>query len=163
MAVTDELTGLMNRRYIDEKLPNILLKSAEINEPVSVAMLDIDFFKKFNDTYGHQTGDVVLSETAKILMSFIRRNSDFAARYGGEEFLLCFPGVPLETCRSICERVRQRFENHVFKHDATELSITVSIGVASSVELENASQESIIELSDKRLYGAKSTGRNKVI
>lgn len=163
LATTDKLTGLMNRRYIDEKLPNILETCKRLDKSASVAMVDIDFFKKINDTYSHQAGDFILTGISAIFMSFIRRESDFVARYGGEEFLFCFPGTALETCHHICERIRESIEKHVFKYNQIEIPVTISIGAADSRELTDPSQEALIALADKRLYEAKASGRNKVV
>jgi diguanylate cyclase (GGDEF)-like protein len=163
MATVDHLTRLMNRRFIDAELPKFLRRSRRLREPISVVMADIDFFKNVNDTYSHQMGDFVLTEVAKILMSFVRRNSDFVARYGGEEFLICFPGVALTMCHVICERIRQSIEDHIFERNGVRLRLTISIGIAESGELEDLSQESIIALADKRLYEAKNSGRNRVV
>lgn len=163
MATTDGLTGLMNRRFMDEKLPVLLKSSHATGRPMSIAILDIDYFKQINDAHFHQCGDKVLAELASILNTFIRRESDFAARYGGEEFLLCFPGTPLGTCREICERIRRQVEAHVFDLGGNALRITVSMGVAESGEVVPLTQEGLIALADKRLYEAKARGRNQVI
>ncbi|MCL1917462.1 MAG: GGDEF domain-containing protein [Peptococcaceae bacterium] len=167
MAVTDSLTQLLNRRFIDDKLPGILTDNAITHRPVSVAILDIDFFKEINDTYGHQAGDAALKKLAKILSTFIRRDSDFVARYGGEEFLFCFPGTPLKVAKLICERVRARIEREFFfleeSSDPPVIRITISIGVAESGELSDLTQQAIVELADTRLYAAKKAGRNKVV
>ena len=161
MAVTDALTELYNRRYVDEKLPAALQSCAGLGTPLSAAMVDIDLFKAVNDTHGHQTGDVVLTQTAGILQSFIRRTSDFAARYGGEEFFLCFPGVGIDDCRRICERVREKIAATVMDPAGKQVRITVSIGVAESTEAPTA--EELIALADRRLYAAKAAGRNRVV
>ncbi len=163
IATTDQLTGLMNRRYIDEKLPGIIQGALDLKLPVSIAVIDIDFFKKVNDVYGHQAGDSVLSALAGVLQSFIRRDSDFAARYGGEEFMLCFPGTPLAVCREICERVRLMVERYAFASGEKRVPITISIGVAESGELETPTQQELVSLADRRLYQAKSGGRNRVV
>lgn len=161
VAVTDTLTGLYNRRYIDDKLPAALQSCHTMGTPLSAAMVDIDRFKAINDTYGHPVGDMVLRDTAEVLQSFIRRKSDFAARYGGEEFFLCFPGVGLEDCRRICERIREKIESSVMDKDGGRIGITVSIGVAEGTGASTAAE--VIGLADKRLYEAKSSGRNRVV
>ncbi|MDR2573017.1 MAG: GGDEF domain-containing protein [Desulfovibrio sp.] len=163
LATVDQLTGLMNRRYITEKLPNILESGRKLEKPVSLAMFDIDFFKKINDSYGHQAGDAVLAKTGGILNSFIRRASDFAARYGGEEFMLCLPDTDLGNCREIAERIRKLVEETEISIGDNMLRITISAGVACSSELSELKQEALIELADKRLYAAKNSGRNRVV
>ncbi|MDR2489047.1 MAG: GGDEF domain-containing protein [Desulfovibrio sp.] len=163
LATVDQLTGLMNRRYITEKLPNILESGRKLEKPVSLAMFDIDFFKKINDSYGHQAGDAVLAKIGGILNSFIRRSSDFAARYGGEEFMLCLPDTDLNNCREIAERIRKLIETTDISIGDNTLRVTISAGVACSSERPDMRQETFIEIADKRLYVAKSTGRNRVV
>ncbi len=162
LATTDTLTGLMNRRYIDEKLPLIIQNCKKLERPVSLAFIDVDLFKNINDIYGHTVGDKVLATLGDVLRSFIRRDSDFAARYGGEEFMFCFPGTPLEACLKICERIRKKVEEYEFLCDGERIHVTVSIGVAESGEFEEATKDDIIALADKRLYEAKASGRNNV-
>ncbi len=163
LSTTDKLTGLMNRRFIDEKLTPLVQSSRLIGRPLSVALLDIDYFKKVNDMYSHQGGDAALSALAKVLLGFVRRESDFVARYGGEEFLCCFPGTSLATCRDISERIRERVEASSVDFQGTPIKLTVSIGVAESGELADLSQETLLALADKRLYEAKAAGRNRVV
>ena len=174
LAATDQLTGLKNRRYIDEKMPNIINASKMLGKPVSVAMLDVDFFKDVNDKWGHQAGDHVLEELARVLMTCVRRESDFVARYGGEEFLLCFPGMPQEMCRDVCEKLRSDVGRMTIVCGDEPVHITVSIGMASSIELgeqENGRMKDVaekeagrlIQLADRRLYEAKNSGRNRVV
>ncbi|MDR0882733.1 MAG: GGDEF domain-containing protein [Candidatus Adiutrix sp.] len=160
---TDQLTQLLNRRYIDDNLPALLENTTKVGRPLSVAMLDIDHFKKVNDAYGHPAGDYILKSVAGILPEFVRLNSDFVARYGGEEFLLCLPGTDIETCRRICERIREVVERKEFKFNGHHISITISIGLASSEEVENLTQDEIVQLADRRLYLAKARGRNQVV
>ncbi len=163
LATTDQLTNLMNRRFIDERLPNVIQASQLMGKAVGILMIDIDFFKKINDSYGHQAGDHVLSELARILSSFVHRESDFAARYGGEEFMMCFPGMPIEMCQSIGEKIRAHVEGHVFQYGGMDIRISVSIGVASSAQLPDPTQKSLIALADERLYRPKQNGRNQVV
>jgi diguanylate cyclase (GGDEF)-like protein len=162
-SLTDQLTELPNRRYIDDNLPAFLKNTKKIGRPVSVAMVDIDHFKHVNDTYGHSAGDYILKSVAGILPTFVRLKSDFVARYGGEEFLLCFPGTDLKICRGICERIREAVEAREFKFNGNKISTTISIGIASSEEVENLTQDEIVQLADSRLYQAKENGRNQVV
>ena len=161
-ATTDALTGLMNKRYIDEKLPSLLKNSRYMGRPVSVASIDIDNFRRIMDKHGRQAGDLVLKEISTIMMSFVRKNADFAARYGNDEFLFCFPGVPLRICHEICERIRKRIESTPVKFENERIDVTVSIGIADSLELETATQELLIELADKRVLAVKQEGKNAV-
>ncbi len=163
LAITDVQTGLMNRRFIDERLPNVLLGSKLLGQPVAVAFLDIDHFKAINDTYGHQAGDHILRELGGMLRGHIRREADFAARYGGEEFLLCFPGIPLAICRKLCEEIRTEVQNTPFHYEGATLHVTVSIGVAETGELAEQNQQALVALADKRMYEAKMSGRNRVV
>jgi diguanylate cyclase (GGDEF)-like protein len=161
--VTDQLTGLLNRRYIDDNLAALLENTTKVGRPLSVAMVDIDHFKKVNDTYGHQAGDYILKSIGSILPAFVRLTSDFVARYGGEEFMLCFPGTDLEICQGICERIREVVEEKEFKFNGNAIAITISIGIASSEEVENLTQDEIVQLADRRLYQAKEKGRNQLV
>lgn len=131
-STRDALTGLRNRWYLDANLEKTMASCRDMGLPVSLAMIDIDHFKQVNDNYGHQAGDTVLREVGHIVKSFVRRTSDFAVRYGGEEILLCLPGVSLQDCCSICERVSSRIAKTVFRENGHDITITVSIGVADS-------------------------------
>ena len=162
LATTDQLTGLMNRRYIDDKLPNLLYNSMKIGRPLSVALVDVDFFKSINDNFGHPAGDYILSTLGQLFLSFIRWETDFAARYGGDEFLLCFSGAPLARCHEVCERIRLRVKETVFCYNGQEIPVSISIGCAESSETKNKSEGELIALADERLYKAKTDGRNKV-
>ena len=161
-ATTDALTGLMNMRFIDEKMPSLLKNSQYMGRPVSVAAIDIDNFSSMVDRHGRQAGDLVLKEISTIMMSFVRKNADLAARYGEDEFLFCFPGVPLKTCREICERIRKRIESSPVKFGNEKINVTVSIGIADSLELEATTQELLLELADKRVLAVKQEGKNAV-
>ena len=161
-ATTDALTGLMNKRFIDEKLPTLLKNSQYMGRPVSVSFVDIDNFSKITEKYGRQAGDHVLKDISAIMMSFVRKNGDLAARYKGDEFLFCFPGVPLKTCREICERIRKRIESSPVKFENERISVTVSIGIADSLEAENATQDVLLGLAENRLLEVKKEGKNAV-
>ena len=163
ISTTDALSGLQNRRYLDDRLPLALANCQTINTPVSLVMIDIDHFKKVNDTYGHQHGDIIITGIAKILLSYIRRNSDFAVRYGGEEMLLCFPGVSHDVCLAICNRIQEQLQSVSFTHDGQSVNVTVSMGIAES-QMDNAyDKDTLIATADKRLYRAKNMGRNRIV
>lgn len=160
-AKKDFLTGLNNVRSFDD-LFNFAIKNAkEKKENLSLLMIDIDFFKKVNDTYGHAEGDIVLRELGKIL-SKSSRSFDIVSRNGGEEFTVLLLDCKKNHALEIAERIRLRVENHKFiLSEGTEISITVSIGVASYPEL-TGNLEKLLEESDIALYAAKRTGRNRV-
>lgn len=158
---TDELTGLANRRSLDEFFRSALIAAMETGEPLSTLMIDIDHFKKFNDSFGHQVGDQVLRLVAKVMLDSVRE-VDHAARYGGEELIAVLPGTDLAACVTVAERIRRRISEARLTRRATgeEISsVTVSIGVAQFRMAESA--EAMIERCDRALYLAKQSGRNK--
>jgi diguanylate cyclase (GGDEF)-like protein/PAS domain S-box-containing protein len=158
-AVTDELTGLPNRREFLEVMEKVL----ESDEQLAVLMLDIDYFKKVNDTYGHDAGDEVLRVLAKIGMAASRK-MDVFARWGGEEFVAALPGSDAEQARAIAEKLRATFEKQDFAHDwsiGRAIPFTVSIGVSTRADGEN-DLDAIMKRADEALYQAKENGRNRV-
>jgi diguanylate cyclase len=160
---TDALTGLANRRSLAGFLRNAQITAMETGDPLSILMIDIDHFKKFNDSFGHPVGDQVLRLVAKVLQDSVREN-DLAARYGGEELIAVLPGASLEQCTDVAERVRRRIAEARLTRRATgeEISsITVSIGVAQFRMGETA--EALVERCDRALYHAKRSGRNCTI
>jgi diguanylate cyclase len=160
---TDPLTGLANRRSLDEFFRLALIAAMEKGEPLSTLMIDIDHFKKFNDSYGHQVGDQVLRLVAKILLDNVR-DSDLAARYGGEELIAVLPGTDMVACAAVAERIRQRIaEARLTRRSTGEeiSSVTVSIGVAQFRLAESA--DAMIERCDRALYRAKQSGRNRTV
>ena len=159
-ALYDSLTGCYNKKEIQifiEKLLYTYLRYKK--EPFSLLMIDIDFFKKINDTYGHLAGDKALKEMTKIVFSLIRQ-SDFFGRYGGEEFLLVLPNTKITGAIKLAKRIKDSIESHIFKFDKNDIKFTVSIGV-TSVGL-NDSYESLISRVDEALYEAKNKGRNRI-
>jgi diguanylate cyclase len=160
---TDALTGLANRRALEEFVRSAQITSMETGEPLSILMIDIDHFKKFNDSFGHQVGDQVLRLVAKVLQENVR-GDDLAARYGGEELMAVLPGTAVDICAEIAERIRRRISEARLTRRATgeEISsVTVSIGVAQFRLAESA--EMMIERCDRALYQAKRSGRNRTI
>ena len=160
---TDALTGLANRRALEEFVRSAQITSMETGEPLSILMIDIDHFKKFNDSFGHQVGDQVLRLVAKVLQENVR-GDDLAARYGGEELMAVLPGTAVEICAEIAERIRRRISEARLTRRATgeEISsVTVSVGVAQFRLAESA--EMMIERCDRALYQAKRSGRNRTI
>ena len=163
MAVTDALTGLYNRRYFDGHLKNLLRRSGLSGKPLSLIMLDIDFFKDVNDRYGHLVGDEVLSEFA-VRMTHNVRGIDLAARYGGEEFIVALPDTSLATAREVAERLRRAVAGAQFEVSSKTglLRVTASLGVAMSSGPDDTVTE-LIRRADESLYGAKQAGRDRVI
>lgn len=163
MAVTDGLTGLNNRRYLDNHLTEVISKARGRQKPVSIVMCDIDHFKKVNDTHGHDVGDEVIREFARRIKKNIR-NIDLACRYGGEEFVVVMPDTDVALARVVAERIRNEVALHPFivEEGAKQLPITVSLGV-SCLEKETDTGDSLIKRADNALYEAKRAGRNTVI
>jgi len=157
LALRDHLTGLPNRRYAESFLANRISELQELDIPFSVAMLDIDFFKKVNDVYGHDVGDLVLKMVAETL-SGVFRKSDCLGRWGGEEFLVILPGIANEDLMSLLVKSKMLIEKSVLRLDCGEISVTVSIGVATAHE--NEAGVNIIKRADEGLYMSKSAGRN---
>jgi diguanylate cyclase len=160
---TDALTGLANRRLLDDFLRSAQIVAMETGEPLSAFLIDIDHFKTFNDSYGHQIGDQVLRLVAKVLQENVR-DHDLAARYGGEELIAVLPGANLEVCQRVAERLRHRISESRLTRRSTGkeiASVTVSVGVAQFRLAESA--EAMIERCDRALYQAKRSGRNKTV
>lgn len=156
LSVTDALTGLLNRRYIEQRLDEEVKRSNRHGYPMSFLLLDVDHFKSYNDTYGHPAGDVALKLVADVIKDTLR-GADVAARFGGEEFAILLPQTVDEEAAAIAERVRRNIEAAEFPHR----EVTVSIGVASCSS-ELCSTSGLVDAADKALYDAKHHGRNGV-
>lgn len=157
-ARTDSLTRLPNRRAFDEDLARRVAEQRRHRRPVSVLMVDVDHFKKFNDTYGHLVGDEVLRQVAALLRQTMRE-SDLVARFGGEELAVVMPGTSIADARLGAERARQAIESGRFDADAQELRVTVSVGTAECLVEEEGEQ--LVRRADSALYAAKQAGRNR--
>lgn len=157
MAVRDALTGLHNRRFLDEQLPYELARARRLRLPLCVALGDIDHFKKLNDTYGHQAGDAVL-RTLRELFTQLVRESDLVCRWGGEEILIVMPDVSGEVALQRIERLRQALAAQTIRFGQHELHVTISFGIAA--QQEGATADDIIGAADRALYEAKAAGRN---
>ncbi len=161
MANRDGLTGLFNHRYFHEQLSKDFLRARRYHEVLSCVLLDIDHFKKFNDTYGHQTGDIVLSTLGRIIEDSVR-DSDLAARYGGEEFALVLYHTDGPAALHVAERLRQAVEGCEVDAEGKVLNIAISLGVATFPHEQIHDSKELIECADKALYQAKENGRNRV-
>jgi diguanylate cyclase (GGDEF)-like protein len=160
-SISDPLTGLYNRRYLQEFLEQELLLAQHKQSCLGIIIADVDHFKQFNDTFGHEVGDVILRELGVFLKQQIRR-SDIACRYGGEEFLLILPETSLELCSQRAEQICQQIYNLDLHYQNQPIgSITVSIGVAV-FPTHGSSVEAVIQAADVALYRAKQSGRNRV-
>uniref|UniRef100_A0A831UDS4 diguanylate cyclase n=1 Tax=Geobacter metallireducens TaxID=28232 RepID=A0A831UDS4_GEOME len=161
LSITDPLTHLHNRRHLMEMVDREFQRSCRKGAPLSLVILDIDYFKKINDTYGHQEGDRVLTILADIVRRRLR-SYDLAARYGGEEFVLLLPETPVNEALSIAERLRVEVQEHVFDGSLQGLVITISLGVATYPSSRVESIDSLFRQADEALYRAKQGGRNRV-
>lgn len=158
---TDWLTSLYNHRHFHERILEEFNRAKRYKLPLSCTLVDIDNFKKVNDTYGHQAGDEVLKSMSNIFRESIR-DVDFAARYGGEEFALVFPHTLLDVAEHICERLRKKIESEVFIFNQTKIKITISLGVSGTLENKTTSYDELIRFADEALYAAKAEGKNRV-
>jgi len=158
-ALSDALTGFRNRRWLDQTLPRIVQRHLHASEPLCIAMMDIDHFKRVNDSFGHAAGDAVLLQVGRLVRGNLRP-SDFAARVGGEEFALIFPQTSLPGAISAAERLREAIAGAAFDYEGRPLpQVTVSLGL---VELErSADSQKLLAQADVALYAAKQAGRNR--
>jgi diguanylate cyclase (GGDEF)-like protein len=162
LATTDGLTGLYNHRMFQERLTEEIMRAKRYKRKLFILMIDIDHFKKFNDTYGHQTGDEVLKTVARIIKDNTR-SIDFSARYGGEEFVIILPDTDCKNALTVAERLRKAVENFPFiLKDGTKTNITISIGISCYPE-DSTEKDDLIKKADKALYHAKQTGRNRTV
>src|SRR6266571_264854 len=161
-AMHDKLTGLYNRHYVEEWFGLELRRAQRHGRPVAAILLDIDHFKRFNDSFGHEAGDLVLRELAGVLRRFARQ-SDVASRYGGEEFLVLLPECPFDAARSKAEQLREEVAKLELRYDDQPLGpVTVSLGVAAFPDHAKESEQ-LLRCADEALYLAKQSGRNRVV
>jgi two-component system cell cycle response regulator len=162
MAITDALTGLHNRRYMESHLTTLVEQAVAREKPLTVLVLDIDYFKAINDTFGHDAGDDVLREFAVRVKKSIR-GIDLACRYGGEEFVVVMPETDMAVAAMVAERLRRRIAAEAFAiaQGAGSVEVTISIGLAALASPDDVAA-SILKRADQALYRAKRDGRNRV-
>jgi diguanylate cyclase (GGDEF)-like protein len=160
-AIRDPLTNLFNRRYLEETLERELSRAARENYPICLIMMDIDHFKRVNDTYGHEAGDLVLKAISEALSEHSRRG-DFACRFGGEEFVVVMPNMNLETAYERAEHLRQSLNLLRVPYEYYSLSVTISMGIACYPE-NGQTRETILRAADQAMYGAKEAGRDHIL
>jgi two-component system chemotaxis family response regulator WspR len=166
LAALDGLTGIANRRRFDDTMRIEWQRGQRDKKPLTLLMCDVDFFKLYNDSFGHLAGDLCLKKVAAVLTEHLKRPADLAARYGGEEFAIILPETPLTGAMIVAESCRRHLEQLAIENPqaTTELSsVTMSIGVASVVPSPESSVEELIQQADRALYAAKRGGRNRVV
>ncbi len=165
LTCLDGLTGIANRRRLDEFLRLECLRSARDDTPLSLILIDIDFFKPYNDHYGHLAGDECLRRVARGLDEAVQRASDLIARYGGEEFAVVLPSTDLNGAKRIANELCEKIRSLGIPHEYSQVAdiVTISMGVVSRVACENLSPADLINLADAALYEAKESGRNRYI
>lgn len=162
LIVTDELTKCYNRRYINERMPVDINKAQKYNNELTIAMIDVDYFKKINDQYGHLVGDKVLRELCSLIKNNIRTDEEWIARYGGEEFLILFNNKSRDEAYNLSKNIKSLVEKSKFLHNDIEIKITISIGIATMTKEIN-DMDKLINVADENLYKAKELGRNLVV
>lgn len=157
----DALTGVRNRAYFDKKFLAELKRSRREQRSLALVMLDIDHFKKINDTYGHVAGDVVIRGVAQRISEQLKRSSDYVCRYGGEEFALILPNTDAEGAMALAEQIRLSIAAQPFATEVAELTVTVSLGCYAAVADASMVSTDFIHIADQALYQAKTAGRNQ--
>ena len=161
-ASTDGLLGIANRREFDRRLEQEWQRGLRECQPLSLLLLDVDYFKRYNDAYGHAEGDVCLQHVATAVAEALQRSTDVVARYGGEELAILLPNTDLEGARHVAQRIHARQAELAlpFVDSPVAAHVTVSIGIATVIPLREASANQLIEHADQALYDAKEAGRN---
>ena len=165
LSSVDGLTGIPNRRFFDQFLSQLWSLAARNGEPIALIMCDIDFFKAYNDTYGHLQGDECLKKVATALKNSLKRQVDFVARYGGEEFVVVLSNTDVDGATKVAETLRANVENLAILHRLSSITptITISLGVAIGYANSTVLPQTLIEAADNALYQAKRAGRNRYI
>jgi len=165
MAVEDTLTGLANRRRFNDAMEEEIRRARRNKTTLSLLMCDVDFFKRYNDAYGHQGGDDCLRMVGAIMREVFKRAGELPARYGGEEFTVILPGVAKEQAECVGEKLRRAIVDRAMPHKGSDVApfVTLSIGVSTALELtEEIDADWLIAKADEALYKSKATGRNRV-
>ena len=164
LSMLDSLTGIANRRKFKKQIDDEWERAKRNGSPLSMLLLDIDYFKRYNDTYGHQAGDDTLIKVAQTLSRICKRPGDLVARYGGEEFVIILSDTTLEGAIRIAEKAKEAIEKKKIAHRKSTVSeyITISIGVASVIPTAKLTHEDVLNSADKVLYVAKRNGRNRI-
>lgn len=164
MAVHDGLTGIFNRRGFDDKLRQEWRRAERSHETLALLLIDVDFFKRYNDHYGHPSGDQCLRSIANVLREVALRPADMAARYGGEEFAVILPSIDLQGALTVAERIRAGIERLQIAHQGNEAAgvVTVSIGLVAAMPSRDLTLDEWVHVADTALYQAKRSGRNQV-
>jgi diguanylate cyclase (GGDEF)-like protein len=164
LAIYDELTGIPNRRYFNQYLEQEWRHCLREQASLSLILCDVDYFKKYNDLYGHQAGDRALQAVAKILAHSLKRSTDFVARYGGEEFVVILSHTDREGAYQVALRIQDNMSTQRISHPDSPLCpyVTLSMGIASAVPSNSQAAESLFLAADRALYQAKQAGRNQI-
>ncbi len=164
MSYVDGLTTIANRRRFDESIATEWKRDKRENRPLALLLLDLDFFKQYNDHYGHSAGDECLIKVAQALDKAVKRPGDLVARYGGEEFAILLPETELSGAMQVATKVQSNIRNLAIGHEYSAIAsvVTVSIGVAVMVPKANCGFQELIEAADRQLYAAKDSGRNQI-
>jgi len=165
LSITDELTKLNNRRSFLEYMDMVWKQGQRLNQPISVMLLDIDYFKKYNDSLGHLEGDKALIAVAQSLKNQVKRETDFVARFGGEEFVCLLPFINKDEAIEFAKSMVKSIEDLNITHPKSEISkyVTVSVGISTGVPDKNNSMTQLLDNADKALYTAKESGRNRAV
>jgi diguanylate cyclase (GGDEF)-like protein len=165
LSLQDELTGVANRRHLNQFLTREWARAIRRDIPISLLMLDIDYFKPYNDNYGHQKGDQVLQQVARALGNFSRRGGDLVARFGGEEFAVVLVDTTAPASEFLAESIRQAIYRLGIEHTHSQIDsrLTISIGAATMVPAAGLHKNLLVRAADQALYDAKSKGRNRVV
>jgi diguanylate cyclase (GGDEF)-like protein len=161
MNMKDALTGINNRRCLEVHLQDEIERHNRYNRPLSLIMFDIDFFKKINDTYGHQCGDYILKSITSVVEKTIRKE-DLLARYGGEEFCCLLPETSINAATILAERFRKNVAQKAYRYQGNKINVTISLGV-SALTTDVINEDMLLKKADEGLYKAKNTGRNRVV
>jgi diguanylate cyclase (GGDEF)-like protein len=163
LSLTDALTGIANRRHFDEVLDKEWKRAQRVGEPLALAVLDVDWFKTYNDHYGHPAGDSCLQQIAQTLAATISRSTDLVARYGGEEFVFLAPSTGPDGAHNMAEKLVRAVEALALPHERSPLGhVSISVGIASMQNDGNSPAQTLVQRADAALYRAKAQGRNRV-